>query len=488
MGFQCLKNLIGLFSITIAGLFAATAFAGNISSFEEVKSSLERHASMVLTFRANGEIVRLNIKPDRSLNLAVESRDANSDQTSFQKIQLAQGGAHGEKISFVGAADVNFTREAIEIFYFEGGRIKSHTFSWGDLGTSSIPSHIVGKKVSSNRGEPLSFRQRSIDKPIGKSFSNDGMIHDVQYLAENPLWSNEKGKVVLDGNGFSFIASEISSYPSALYHWTTIDNLNRWDSDFPKSSDELPEFPPIYGGKNMRSLYSQFRGHRFGENLRGIYANPNLLGFLGGMNEVYGDLLVKFRIKPGQRVLRIKFSPEANLSGKPHSAQVRQFIEKVSSDYFDLIYFEGAITEWIVLSPDAVESVTADPRELRAEIEGAKNLILNSSGDIHIAKGHGHAWLPTFDIEQRGLKEKVISDLNFFRSFSNAELKQSFGRNFRPAGRVDDFQKSYFWHLAKRVGIYESLMEKPELIEELIPSRFRRGGFSKDCGSLLSSN
>ena len=130
----------------------------------------------------------------------------------------------------------------------------------------------------------------------------------------------------------------------------------------------------------------------------------------------------------------------------------------------------------------------AAPRELRAEIEGAKNLILNSSGDIHIAKGHGHAWLPTFDIEQRGLKEKVISDLNFFRSFSNAELKQSFGRNFRPAGRVDDFQKSYFWHLAKRVGIYESLMEKPELIEELIPSRFRRGGFSKDCGSLLSSN
>lgn len=172
------------------------------------------------------------------------------------------------------------------------------------------------------------------------------------------LWAAER--VIFRSSNVEY--SEGMVPPEVLIHWAH-------DPRALKKFFESPElmargFRPAKIGKNMGMIMPP------GQTIPGIYAFHNLLAVRGTAAETYGEYPFYLKIKPGVRILRVRSLPQAEWT--PIEEQIRinrsrggreeTIHDHVKISDFDMVYFDGALREWIVQNPAAVSASTNSPQ------------------------------------------------------------------------------------------------------------------------------
>lgn len=174
--------------------------------------------------------------------------------------------------------------------------------------------------------------------------------------------------------------NETIDTPIYLYHWVhssilqriaqlgIAESRSRMAYDTP--SGIAPFFKPVdviggdvWVGQNSNGRTSALVASFPELNGRmGVYTTTNpATGSLGVSSERYGDILVRFKIDP-KKVRRADLVPSSEFSNQTDELTPQQ-------RNANLLFHNAAMKEWIILDPSIIESFTADPELLRADLE-----------------------------------------------------------------------------------------------------------------------
>ncbi len=188
----------------------------------------------------------------------------------------------------------------------------------------------------------------------------------VTYAQNDPeLYSIEKIVHNVKPENINTITDFEYELPDFLYHWASIGSLGRlqsdknWPEDMPLKSLGTPTTKTLFVA-NAPAFY----------NKPGLFAWHNPVGAMsGGSGEVYGkgEAILKLELNKNAKVGLIVTTGDFT-NAKP----TENFKDPSITSRYDLVlhlngsFYEGRFLgyfEWIVLSPTAISSVTANPQE-----------------------------------------------------------------------------------------------------------------------------
>lgn len=141
--------------------------------------------------------------------------------------------------------------------------------------------------------------------------------------------------------------------PEYLYHWTTVEGLekmvNSGDAKGIPQSFSLPQsyFLSWYGPNQAQ------RGTLF------TFINPTAVA--GASSEEYGNILVRLKIDRSKVIAMNQ--PETDTRDGIKNK------EEYNYSHHANLYYSSQHNEWIVLNPEVISSITADPINLKEDIE-----------------------------------------------------------------------------------------------------------------------
>jgi hypothetical protein len=204
--------------------------------------------------------------------------------------------------------------------------------------------------------------------------------------------------------------------PLELYHWLSARSLEKQATEYAT----LGFFP-------LKALNESFFGARFSEFSAspGLFAWSNpVLGMAHDKSEIYGN---------AERVLRFEIRPEAKTALMVSSYEGAPVRLPVNPKEYDLIlhvvkfrFANGtlgvAFKEWIILNPDIIRSVTADPEVLRPLISPWIAQAKNSGVKFREADMH----VSSFYYEPRIREKRMVKSLEKWDALSSEEIPTKF--------------------------------------------------------------
>lgn len=208
--------------------------------------------------------------------------------------------------------------------------------------------------------------------------------------------------------------------PEYFYIWMTPENL----LNIANKSTPNKAWPGFYKlnqeGQVFLKNWPSFKNSRRG----GIYAWTNPSAMMSWPGEYYGEVLVRFKID------NLNLSA-VKVSNYTRAADTHPDIERQLGDVnnIDLAYHETrGIKEWILLNPDMITEVTADPEVLREEIEKTMRKLRDSSYKFSGDEVHATDFREPFEDRTNRLNSPGERNHAYFR----LERFLKHGRNIVP--------------------------------------------------------
>jgi hypothetical protein len=223
-------------------------------------------------------------------------------------------------------------------------------------------------------------KKSTLRKQILSVFTIFILVAQVSSLAFGQSTSN----IVVDKNTGSWIRYGAKA-PLFLYHWTSPENLGAIAGQ-KKMSDSIGPFNRKGSGATVLMYWPQLYSAIKENGLLFAWHDP-VTGMKGGNMENYGTVILKLQVDTkNARVLELHSTEDFDSFMRAD----KNFSGNIDLSDVDIVYHQkGALKEWIVINPRVVIGFTADPNELRDEIQtGLKRLqnpnFLYNANDIHL--------------------------------------------------------------------------------------------------------
>lgn len=283
------------------------------------------------------------------------------------------------------------------------------------------------------------------------SFANDSR---TDFYSVSPILND---LTVRDIGTYSDLSKKPPQY---LYHWISFESLERLFSN-ENSKKQMPL--KLVGTQEYQSLIVQNIPDFI--NAPGLFTWHSPIAMFGGSNEIYGngDALLELKVNPSSRVGVVITGETIGVHNKSTNSEIRSY---------DLILhiratdFKGKLLplylEWVVLNPQAIQSVKADPDNLAPKLESyakALDAIANSEerkntdlSDIELVAGPHHNGYLSWGLNASVIRKRIAS-FTQNRKYIPSFLKGD-GLNFNKTSSSSRTYRSCF-------QFYKNIVTKP---------------------------
>jgi len=191
-------------------------------------------------------------------------------------------------------------------------------------------------------------------------------------------------------NAYAALNEAHLDQPLSLYTWVDFDELTGVVANIDQNN-RFFRFPRL-DGSNLQQF-------RFLEGRTGVFAFHNVFAFRAGKRESYGNHLIRYTLKKNSRILYVKSFSDT------YAASIAQVTNgEFDVKPYDAVYIQKPLNEWIILNPESLESFTASPEEMKAELE--QSLLRLADSNFRLSPEDTHT--PINTEQMRGIIRRLL--------------------------------------------------------------------------------